>query len=149
MLSWLITYENEGKKGNDFSTVPPFEWLLKYREKLPNIVLVNWQQEDVRQGTQQLFNQLINIENDFPEVFKEPVVSGEVPENTEEVVSELPEENVPRETDTHVEIGEEIVEWPENEADVFEEPVDPKEELKKKRAENLKKAREAKKAKAK
>jgi hypothetical protein len=142
MLSWLITYENEGKKGNDFSTVPPFEWLLKYREKLPNIVLVNWQQEDVRQGTQQLFNQLINIENDFPEVFKEPVVVGEVPENTEEVVSELPEENVPRET-------EEIVEWPENEADVFEEPVDPKEELKKKRAENLKKAREAKKAKAK
>ena len=142
MLSWLITYENEGKKGNDFSTVPPFEWLLKYREKLPNIVLVNWQQEDVRQGTQQLFNQLINIENDFPEVFKELVVVGEVPENTEEVVSELPEENVPRET-------EEIVEWPENEADVFEEPVDPKEELKKKRAENLKKAREAKKAKAK
>ena len=126
MISWLIVYENEGKKGNDFSKIPPFEWLVKYREKLPDIVLVSWTQENVLHGWQEKYDQEINIENDFPEVFKEPEPVKEI-EKMDEVLEEITE--VPRET----EVGYGV--------------IDPAEELKKKRLANLKKARDAKKAK--
>ena len=96
MISWLIVYENEGKKGNDFSKIPPFEWLVKYREKLPDIVLVSWTQENVLHGWQEKYDQEINIENDFPEVFKEPEPVKEI-EKMDEVLEEITE--VPRETE--------------------------------------------------
>jgi len=126
MISWLIVYENEGKKGNDFSKIPPFEWLVKYREKLPDIVLVSWTQENVLHGWQEKYDQEINIENDFPEVFKEPEPVKEI-EKMDEVLEEITE--VPCET----EVGYGV--------------IDPAEELKKKRLANLKKARDVKKAK--
>ena len=70
-LSWLITYENEGKKGNDFSTIEPFRWLIKYREKLPNLILVNWSEESFPLNQLPLYDAAINIEKDLPEVFGE------------------------------------------------------------------------------
>jgi hypothetical protein len=131
-LSWLITYENEGKKGNDFSVIPPYDWLFKYREKLPNVVLLNWVQDNVPMGQLPRYNELISIENDYAEVFKEPepepVISGEDP--IEENIESLPEEpvveqSISRETVEHeidtTESNQGIVSLPDNEEDAPEE----------------------------
>ena len=137
MISWLIVYENEGKKGNDFSKIPPFEWLVKYREKLPDIVLVSWTQENVLHGWQEKYDQEINIENDFPEVFKEPVKEVETVKIKDDV------------TQDPGKFVEEVIGELEQEVPCVNRygVIDPAEELKKKRLANLKKARDAKKAK--
>ena len=129
-LSWLITYENEGKKGNDFSVIPPYDWLFKYREKLPNVVLLNWVQDNVPMGELPKYNKLINIEDDYPEVFKEPepVVPEEVP--VEETVDELPDES--ESLDEVTVEPEEKVELPDDETEIPEEvELSPSEMVKK------------------
>lgn len=131
-LGWLITYENDGKKGNDFSRVTPFQWLAKYRDKLPNLVLVNWTQEQALEGDFQRYEQLIDIENDFPEVFQqnEPEPQEIIPDK------EVLEQNVSRETERvkgvqGIDVGiedaviEEVedVELPDNAEEITKEPA--------------------------
>jgi len=146
-LCWLITYENEGKKGNDFSTIKPFDWLVKYRKKLPNLILVNWSLEDHPLNNLPEYDKMINIEDDYPELFKEPE-----PEIVPEIVQDVPCETV----DESINDLNEILKKPDKVEiidteleEIAEALIDPKEELKKKRVENLKKAREAKKKKVK
>ena len=70
-MGYLIVYEYEGKKGNDFSKVEPFEWLLEYREKFPGIILYSWQEANVPLMGIDVINEKINIDNDIkiePEV---------------------------------------------------------------------------------
>ena len=143
-LTWLITYENDGKKGNDFSLIEPRDWLVKYREKLPNLVLLDHIQGQTQEGMVSKYNELISIEKDYPDAFKEPEpevikIKENVEKNSEKFVEETiqeMEQNVSRETEDE----------PINVKIDYEKQ---KKELKQKRIENARKAREAKKAKKK
>ena len=142
-LCWLITYENEGKKGNDLSTVQPFRWLIKYKEKLPDLVLTNWTQENIPMNELPYYDEMINIEKDYPEVFKEPEPEPQPEPEPDPLNDPMAERND--------DIMQHITQEPEPEPKPEPEPepeLSKEEELRIKRSENLKKARAARKKKA-
>ena len=139
-LTWLITYENEGKKGNDLSLISPLDWLIKYKEKLPNVVVLSHHERHVGAGEIYKYNELINIENDYPDVFKEPEPE---PPCKEDVPCETEDEPINVKVDYEAQKEEEKTIPTDVKTDVDKR----KEELRQKRVENARKAREAKKAK--
>lgn len=116
-FGYLITYEYKGKRGNDFSKEEPFKWLIKYKEKMPELVLEQSIGVNVPLFNLDHIDKLINIENDYPEIFKvkepEVVVIPEPEPEPEPVV-------VAKEDDTIEAIQEEFTNFLN---DVEQEPV--------------------------
>jgi len=85
---YLITYEYKGKKGNDISKVGLVDWILKYREKFPGIVMEKFQAVDIPLGSIEAASEQVSIDNDLSD---EPVLPDKVDEVVEEPV--LPDED--------------------------------------------------------
>ena len=133
-MGYLIIYEYEGKKGNDFSKVEPFQWILDYREKFPGIVLENWQESDVPLMNIEAMCDKISIDKDLAVPEPEEVV--EIEPDIEPVPEEPEKVTLDAKKDDGLSANEYI------------EKVTSEEELKQKRLNNLAKARKAKKKKA-
>ena len=81
---YLIIYDYKGKKGNDISKVGLVDWILKYREKFPGIVVEKFQEVDIPLGNIEVVIDQISIDKDL-----------EVEEEAAEIEEEMIEDKKP------------------------------------------------------